>query len=173
MESVLKVATYISERYLQEFGKALDEMRLHKLLYFTQRECIIQTGDVMFDAEFRAWKYGPVIKEVRDAFKDGRLTETLSMESQIKYREVFDYIFATYAKKSAFSLVTHSHSELSWERARAGFGEYDASDEPMKLEDIREDAERAKKWRAEAKIMQKVQAYIDSHKGELKGVFLL
>ena len=173
MESVLKVATYISERYLQEFGKALDEMRLHKLLSFTQRECFIQTGDVMFDAEFRAWKYCPVIKEVRDAFKDGRLTETLSMESQIKYREVFDYIFATYAKKSAFSLVTHSHSELSWERARAGFGEYDASDVPMKLEDIREDAERAKKWRAEAKIMQKVQAYIDSHKGELKGVFLL
>ena len=32
------------------------------------------------------------------------------------------------------------NSELSWKRARVGYGKYDSSDVPMKLDDIREDA---------------------------------
>ena len=32
-----------------------------KLLYFTQRECLVQLGEPMFGAKFKAWKYGPVI----------------------------------------------------------------------------------------------------------------
>ena len=173
MESVLQVATYMCERYCREYGKNLDEMKLHKLLYFTQRESIIRTGDVMFDAEFRAWQYGPVVRVVRDAYKTGGLKETLSPEAQMRHSAVFDYIFVTYAGKSSYSLATQSHSELSWEHARAGYGDYDASDVPMKLEDMREDAERAKKWREESKILQRVQVYIDSHKESLKGICLL
>lgn len=40
MEDVVKVASYICQRYQREFGKRIDEMKLHKLLYFTQRESI-------------------------------------------------------------------------------------------------------------------------------------
>ena len=37
-----------------------------------------------------------------------------------------------------------SHGELSWKRARKGYGKYDESDVPMKFEDIVEDALRYK-----------------------------
>lgn len=45
MENVVKVASYICQRYQQQFSKRIDEMKLHKLLYFTQREAIIQTEE--------------------------------------------------------------------------------------------------------------------------------
>ena len=45
MEDVVKIASYICDRYQKEFGTRIDEMKLHKLLYFTQRECIAQTGN--------------------------------------------------------------------------------------------------------------------------------
>ena len=48
-------ASYIFERYKFEFGETIDEMKLHKLLYFAQRESIIQTGNPLVNATFRGW----------------------------------------------------------------------------------------------------------------------
>ena len=48
MLGVLQVASYISMRYMDIFGTRIDEMKLHKLLYFTQRECLIQMREPMF-----------------------------------------------------------------------------------------------------------------------------
>ena len=53
MEQVLKVASYICQRYLAAFGHRIDEMKLHKLLYFTQRECIVQKGEPMLMKSLR------------------------------------------------------------------------------------------------------------------------
>lgn len=38
MEKLLNVAGYIYQRYEKDFGNEIDEMKLHKLLYFSQRE---------------------------------------------------------------------------------------------------------------------------------------
>ena len=48
MLDVVKVASYISRRYEQTFGVRIDEMKLHKLLYFVQRETLIQTDQTLF-----------------------------------------------------------------------------------------------------------------------------
>ena len=63
MEDVLKIASYICDRYYKEYGHNIDEMKLHKLLYLTQRETIIQTGEPLFNDQFEAWKYGPVLSQ--------------------------------------------------------------------------------------------------------------
>ena len=41
MVSVNTAASYIYEKYKSEFGTTIDEMKLHKLLYFAQWESII------------------------------------------------------------------------------------------------------------------------------------
>lgn len=66
MENVLNIAAYIAQRYYSEYNQQIDEMKLHKLMYLIQRESIIQTGEPLFDATFYGWKYGPVLKEIRD-----------------------------------------------------------------------------------------------------------
>lgn len=144
MENVVKIASYICDRYQKEYGSRIDEMKLHKLLYFTQRECIAQTGEPMFDATFHAWMYGPVLPDIRSLYKQDLLHDLPSDEYIVKHLPIFDEVFKELAPTKSVMLSVISHGEQSWKRARVGFGKYDESDVPMKLEDIIEDAMRYK-----------------------------
>ena len=167
MISVLKVASYLTERYKKAYGQTMDEMRLHKLLYFTQKECVIQLGEPMFAEEIRAWKYGPVVPCVRMAYKADNLHEQLTDDEKVKYEPVFDAVFYIYGKRSSWTLVTLSHSEKSWERARVGYGEYESSDVPMMIEDIFEDAQDTIKRRTEVEAYRKFYQWLKDKKSPL------
>ena len=144
MEDVLKIASYIAERYKRDFKERIDEMKLHKLLYFTQREALIQTDSPMFDASFFGWKYGPVLLKIREGYRNDTLHTQPSEETIKKYQEVFDKIFDHYAVKDSWSLSRLSHGELSWKNARIGLLPSENGNVKMKIEDIRKDAERIK-----------------------------
>lgn len=62
------------------------------------------------------------------------------------------------------SLVTLSHGERSWLRARNGYAKYDRSDVPMKLSDIYEDAEYRRMRRASLPIRKAMREFCQSHK---------
>lgn len=144
MEKVTTIASYIYQRYQQDYGKRMDEMKLHKLLYFVQREAIIQTDEPMFKEQFEAWKYGPVMVEIRRMYKDGCLTEKLPQTYIEKYKSVFDMVFSTYAQKDSWSLSSITHGEYSWGQARKGIHEDENCDKLIDTDDIRKDAERVK-----------------------------
>jgi uncharacterized phage-associated protein len=154
MVDVVGIASYISERYRKEFGERIDEMKLHKLLYFTQRECIVQTGEPLFPEVLHAWKYGPVMPEIRLLYKEDRLKSVPPDEVMQPYRAVMDEVFREYATSKPLTLVSISHAELSWKRARKGYSKYESSDVPMKLEDIREDAENYRERLAMLKVQR-------------------
>lgn len=144
MENVIKVASYIAERYRLTFGEVISEMKLHKLLYFTQRECLIQKDAPMFAEQFLAWRYGPVMAEIRPLYAHGLLSDSLSESAQKEYTDVFDFVFKHYAPKEAWSLSRLSHEESSWKNARLGLSEDENGNAPLLLEDIRRDAAIAK-----------------------------
>ena len=102
MEKVTRIASYLLDCYLKQFGEKMDEIKLQKLLYFTQREAIIRTGKPMFDAEFRAWKYGPVVIEVHERYKNDDLHEQLSEESLLEWKECLDYVLSGTKKIDEF-----------------------------------------------------------------------
>ena len=156
MVDVVVIASYISERYQKEYGERIDEMKLHKLLYFTQRECIIQTGEPLFNEPFSAWKYGPVIVSIRQLYKNDMLHDMPSDEVVRKYKPVFDKVFEQYAPKSSLSLSSLSHSECSWQRARGSAGRDDRCDTYLDIHDIEQDAERVKTRRLVLKLLRKV-----------------
>ena len=60
MDRAVDIAQYIYLEYKKISGKVIDEMKLHKLLYFSQRESLALTSAPMFKEEFEGWKYGPV-----------------------------------------------------------------------------------------------------------------
>lgn len=144
MESVVKIASYIFSRYKAKYGEDISEMKLHKLLYFTQRESIIQKGEPMFSEQFLAWKYGPVMVPIRGYYASNQLN-TLPTEDFIKDNiSIFDTVFEQYAPKGAWSLSRLSHGELSWQRARQDLLPEQNGREPLNVDDIRKDAERVK-----------------------------
>ena len=144
MLDVVKVASYISRRYEKVFGSPIDEMKLHKLLYFAQRESIIQLDQPLFATAFQAWKYGPVLVQIRSLYKQGKLTKSLSPEEIALYQAVFDKVFEQYAHKDAWSLSSITHGEISWQKARVGVPASENSDALIEMEDIRKDARHIK-----------------------------
>ena len=44
MDSILNTASYIVHKYKELTGDDIDEMKLHKLLYFTQRDSLAMQG---------------------------------------------------------------------------------------------------------------------------------
>ena len=144
MINVIKVASYIFKRYQEEMGTNIDEMKLHKLLYFAQREAIIQTGTPLFEAQFAAWKYGPVIVEVRNSYRSNSLISLPSDEELLPYKDALDYVFHNYAPKDSWTLSMLTHGESCWQNARAGCSPDEHCDALISISDIVKDAERMK-----------------------------
>ena len=142
MEDVMNVAAYITNRYLAEYKQPIDEMKLHKLMYFAQRESFIQNHTPLFNAIFYGWKYGPILKEVRSAFKDKTIESLQPHEFNEDLTSLFDRIFKDYAEKSSWSLSRLTHGELSWKNSREGIPAEKTSDNPMSTDDISKDADR-------------------------------
>ncbi len=144
MIGISALATYICGRYKAEYGVDIDEMKLHKLLYFTQRECMIQRGEPITNDCFEAWRYGPVSPVIHSQFRHGLINSTMSLPDIDKYKPVLDMVFRLYAHKSSWSLSTLSHGEYSWRNARQGVA-YDCnSTNTLQLADIETAADRSR-----------------------------
>lgn len=47
-------------------------LKLQKLLYFAQAVFLVQTSRALFRENILHWEYGPVVKEVYDAYKNNQ-----------------------------------------------------------------------------------------------------
>ena len=142
MEKLKVVASYICMKYQKEYGTKIDEMKLHKILYFSQRESLIQNDCPLFENTFYGWKYGPVLKEIRKFYRDDVLNEKNTL--LVASIEVLDKVFYKYSQKDSWNLSILTHGEISWRNSRIGIPEGENGDNPMKLSDIRLDADRIK-----------------------------
>ena len=52
MEKIINVAQYIFNEYKRVTGEIIDEMKLQKLLYFSQRETIAILNETLFNETF-------------------------------------------------------------------------------------------------------------------------
>ena len=147
MEDLMCVASYVYNRYFGEFGLKIDEMKRHKLLYFAQRESLIQRQEPLFDAVFYGWKFGPILKEIRIAYRDDSFYTSIPSDVVDRITPIMDKVFEEYAGKDSWSLSRLTHGEYAWKNSRIGIPDGENGDLPMKLEDIRMDANRIRERR--------------------------
>ena len=148
MKDIMTIASYIVNRHQAERGERIDEMKLHKLLYFTQREALIQTGEPLFDEEFQGWRFGPVAVDIRGAYRDDTFDKSVSDADLGDAKAILDAVFENYAVKDAWSLSRLSHGEICWKKSRKGVAPNESSSNPIPLADIRLDADRIRERRA-------------------------
>lgn len=148
MQTMKTAASYLSQRYQDAYDVKIDEMKLHKLLYFAQRESLIVHSEPLFrDADFEGWRFGPVLPDLRSPYKNDELCEpTGDLDS--RDRAILDAVFEEYAPSDSWNLSTLSHGELCWKRSRKGIAPSESSRKVIPLEDIRIDAERMAERRA-------------------------
>lgn len=145
MENTMSVAMALDSMFYEKNGQHMDEMRMHKLMYFAQRESLMYNNEPLFDATFYGWKYGPVLKEVRYDFKkylslDGLLNLNFQVTEDTKslLRSVFD----RYGSLSPWKLSALSHEEFSWKMARSGLDYKDNGQVALSLAAMKVDAQR-------------------------------
>jgi uncharacterized phage-associated protein len=140
-------ASYLCGRYEEAYGQKIDEMKLHKLMYFAQRESLIRTGEPLFDAEFQGWRFGPVLPALREVYKANDFAPLEELELGAD-QAALDAVFDEYAESDSWNLSLLSHGEICWKRSRKGIAPHESSSNPIPLEDIRADADRMQKRRA-------------------------
>ena len=52
MEKTMCVAKALDDMYFERYGVCMDEMKMHKLMYFSQRESLMSCNEPLFDGTF-------------------------------------------------------------------------------------------------------------------------
>ena len=121
------------EHILFQFPK-IRTLKLQKGLYFLfafyintysikPQQNIIETESnfpkYLFDADFEAWTYGPVIRSVYLKFKNKDYTpHQYSFSEEDKEIQIFiEDVMEMVLNKSDFALVNRVHEDLAWQKA--------------------------------------------------------
>lgn len=164
MDRIIDIANYLFNSYKKISGEVIDEMKLHKLLYFVQRESLAVFGKPMYAEPLEGWKYGPVSPEVRSAYtRDGIATKELrpiSHQAQL----ISDRVLSRYGDLESWKLSQLSHEEISWKNAREGLSADDYGNTPLAIEDIQQDANKEPKIKAPEDLLEATsQRLMDLH----------
>lgn len=142
MEKILDVAQCIYDAYLRGTGEEIDEMKLHKLLYFSQRESFALLNKPLFNEKLEGWVHGPVSPLVHSCFSHGfginADTNRLKSESERIVRN----IICEYGHIASWKLRDISHDEISWKNSRMGLNSHDRGSRELQKDDIKEDAKK-------------------------------
>ena len=145
MEKIINVAQYIFDEYKRVTEEIIDEMKLQKLLYFSQRETFAILNQPLFNEVFEGWRYGPVSREVRTVFtEDGINAQTEDIKSESKY--IINNIIQEYGALASWKLSALTHKETSWFNSRKGLKKEENGNVEIKMEDIREDAKKVRPY---------------------------
>lgn len=138
----LRLANVFYKMYLDRFNEIIDEMKLHKLMYFLQRESLIQTGQPLFEEQFEGWKYGPVLISVRKAYRQQLFEQMGSVFFPDTINSIVNQVFDRYAVKESWSLSRITHGEYAWLQSRKGLIDGESGNKKILVSDMRIDAER-------------------------------
>ncbi|MCD8213112.1 MAG: DUF4065 domain-containing protein [Campylobacter sp.] len=115
----LDVARYILTKCNKD-GQPISNLQLQKILYYAQYEFLVNYGKPLFDDDFAAWKFGPVIPSVyyeyshMGAFKIGAnyndYNKILDNMSENEVNEL-DNIIIDKRDINAWRLVDNTHKK--------------------------------------------------------------
>lgn len=118
----------------------VSNLKLQKLVYYSQAWHLAMYGIALFDEEIEAWVHGPVVPRVFQRYRDfrwGNLPRnggTVPQELRRHLEEVWD----AYGASSAYELERLTHSEDPWKHARAGLAPDESSHNIITKEAMRE-----------------------------------
>ncbi len=130
MVDALTVGNSILERAQQD-DKDITPMKLQKLIYCLYKEYYKSTGRALFDERFEAWKYGPVLRSVYDAFKkyganaikdfaaatDGNIY-VVNQKTSSNFKNSFEKTWRQYRDYDGIVLSSFTHqSNTAWRKA--------------------------------------------------------
>jgi uncharacterized phage-associated protein len=141
-ETLRKVVNVILIYHREIFQESLSLMKLQKLCYYTQGVYMAtHNGAKLFEEDFEAWNYGPVIRSLYQEFKH-YAWKTIEDEVELPNLEedkldCIKTIVETYGRYDGAALMTMTHREEPWLKARKGLTEIEGSNELIVKDSIK------------------------------------
>lgn len=109
-------------------GEPMTNLRLQKMVYYAQAWHLQRHGVPLFDAPVEAWRLGPVVKPLYDAYKqfgDQPITQTHSGYDVINFQtdelETLLDVFHEYNQYTTYALTGRTHrSAEPWSKTPQG-----------------------------------------------------
>jgi uncharacterized phage-associated protein len=124
--NVADYLVYLASRENQEKEReGITNLKLQKILYFTQAYCLAKLNKPLFAEDISAWDYGPVVPEVYRKFKCNGSKPIIIEEDRSglmeKDKEIVKKIWDSFGGYSAGRLVDIVHSHTPWKEAFASY----------------------------------------------------
>ncbi len=114
----------------RERGDILTNLKLQKLLYYSQAWHLALKDRELFDEDFQAWIHGPVLPSQYQRFKNFEwrpiLEEIKLPQLDPELHRHLKEVIEVFGSETATSLELMTHQELPWKEARNGI----APDQP-------------------------------------------
>lgn len=140
----LDVAKYFIVKAYED-GRELEmtNMKIQKLLYYTQSIYLALYDEPLFNNNLEAWRNGPVCPRVYHYYCEfesqqlpiPKAREYNNLTPEIK--ALLDEIWWYFGKYHAYELSDMSHIEFPWRKARAGLPSSAPSHNPIELNELK------------------------------------
>jgi uncharacterized phage-associated protein len=107
----------------------VSNLKLQKLLYYSQAWHLALFGEPLFDEDIEAWVHGPVVPEIFRRYRDCKWSPipSLGVDNACQFRPHLEEVWRVYGRFSAFDLERLTHSEDPWKMARKGLAPDESS----------------------------------------------
>jgi len=128
MPTATQYADWVVDYCATERGAPTDPMSLEKQLYYAQSFSLALRGEALFEEDFEAWTYGPVLRPVWNRYRGAAPIEKkahglfvpqlppLSLDDNT--RKFLTDVVAFLGRLNAFELSEATHKEAPWNETR-------------------------------------------------------
>lgn len=135
-EKARDVAQYMCQYYKEIFGNPLDELKLHQFLYLAQKRSVVNGNGLLFLEEMYGWKFGPVCKNVRKAYKNGQVKTGNSDRLSTEHIELIKNIVSEFGGISSWKLSDMVGEDFAYVNSRKGKRKGVAGDDLIDVNDF-------------------------------------
>jgi uncharacterized phage-associated protein len=140
----LQVASFfILKAYEDGREEQMTNMKVQKLLYYSQSLHLALFNEPLFEDEIQAWRYGPVCPPAY-RFYSRFEAEQLPMPDKYSFSQISDdlndlleEVWNYFGQHHAYYLSGMTHVEFPWKKARKGLPSEARSTESILLEDMK------------------------------------
>jgi uncharacterized phage-associated protein len=133
LPAAVDVAAYVLFLAKQEkdrrFQRGVGAKKLQKILYYVQGWSLGRRDCAVFRDSIRAWRDGPVVRDVREQYGD-RFAACTDVEPDLSddTKAFISAVWEDYKELSQDELIRRTHQEAPWLLARRGLRDYEPSD---------------------------------------------
>jgi uncharacterized phage-associated protein len=110
-------------------GSFISNLKLQKLVYYSQAWHLALHGEPLFEEDFEAWIHGPVLPNLYHTYKHfgwKPIQEDVQVNLPLAILDYLNEVADEYFVCDAYELEQMTHLEAPWQKARVGL----SSDEP-------------------------------------------